>query len=158
LHILIVAEDVAASRHAQQVYSRLVRQLGDDFDFDPHVWEFGALADPELRAAAAQEAVRSDVIIIAGHGRAELPPHVTAWIQLWLGRNANPPALVALFGATGSLGRNRAAICAHLQEVARRGRMDFFCEPELPGEQPVSPGGFFHAAESEAPTLMAHAS
>jgi hypothetical protein len=82
-----------------------------------------------LRAIAASEAALAHLIIISVHHAESLPDGVRSWIDLWLGqRNQHSIVLLALFdliyqGTSGS-------IKAYLQEVAKRGNMEFLVKSE----------------------------
>ena len=130
LNVVIAFEDVAAGRHAQQFYEHLTKRLGADFEFTRFQWNFNLLKDANVRDVAARDAATADIVIIAAHGDHDLPEHFRSWVQLWLGRNANPMALVALFDRPNCCEITRTLIRSYLNDVARIGGMDFFTEPE----------------------------
>ena len=91
---------------------------------------FALLQDPGVRDAAAQDAAVADIVIIAAHGDSELPEHVDYWFQAWVGRNASPMAMVALFDRPTASAEVREEVRASLARIAQTGGMDFFAEPE----------------------------
>jgi len=130
LNVVIAFEDLIAGKHAQRFYEYLMDRLGANFEFTRHQWNFGLLKDPNIREAAAHDAVTADIVIIATHGEGELPEHVESWIKLWVGGNANPTALVILFDRPSRSSESREHVRSHLQEIANAAGMQFFAEPD----------------------------
>ena len=130
LNVVIAFEDVSAGKHAQRFYEYLSERLGGEFEFTRYQWNFSLLKDANVREVAARDAATADIIIVATHGDHDLPDHFKSWIQLWLGKNANPMALVALFDRPNSCEITRALIRSYLNDVARVGGMEFFAEPD----------------------------
>lgn len=130
LNVVIAFEDVAAGKHAQRFYEYLTQRLGADFEFTRYQWNFSLLKDPNVREVAARDAVTADIVIIATHGDADLPEHFRSWIKMWVGRNANPMALVALFDRRVECDITRMLVRSYLNDVARIGGMEFFTEPD----------------------------
>src|SRR5687767_4524838 len=126
LSLVIAFEDAEAGKHAQAFYDHLKERLGAEFDFTRYQWSFSLLEDPHVRDAAAHDAATADIVIITTHGDTELPAHVDAWFQTWVGRNASPTALVALFDQPAV----RQEVRSELERIAQTGGMDFFAEPE----------------------------
>jgi len=132
-NVVIAYEDFETGKHAKKTYDFLVENLGHDCHFTNQMWKFEVLSIPKLREIAVKDAAMGDIIIISCHGD-ELPPHVKTWIESWLAMPGNPLALVALFDpAQNDPGQSRAAR-AYLEDVARRGRMEFFAQPDAPLE------------------------
>ena len=93
------------------------------------MWLFNQLCVPGLRVIAAGEAALAQLIIISVHQAESLPDAVKRWIDQWLGkRNNHSIVLLALFdpvyqGVSSSMK-------AYLQEVAKRGGMEFLAKSE----------------------------
>ena len=126
LNVVLVFEDADAGKHAQAFYDHLRERLGTEFDFTRYQWSFSLLEDVHVREAAAHDAATADIVIITTHGDAEIPDHVRTWFQAWVGRNASPMALVALFDRPAS----RKELRSELELIAQTGGIDFFAEPE----------------------------
>ena len=73
---------------------------------------------------------RTHPLIISSHGGEDVPHEVKAWIELWLGQNSNSIALVALFDCPPEQNYQTQAIREYLSSVAKRGRMEFFAQPD----------------------------
>jgi len=135
IKVVIAFEDAAAGRHAQGFYDHLKERLGAEFEFTRYQWSFNLLQDALVSDAAAQDAALADIVIIATHGTSELPKHVDRWFQAWVGRNAGPMALVALFDQPSVSAETREEVRASLARIAQTASMDFFAEPpHSPGE------------------------
>jgi hypothetical protein len=144
--VLVVYEDFAAGRRANETCSFLLSQLGDEFELRCGMWKFEILRNARLAEMAAAKALEADVIIVAVHESSLLPVEVTSWINHWLPlRDGRTAALIALIdGAVNPTGVV-PPVCACLQKVAAAASMDFF--PHIVGlrdEPPAKirfPGG-----------------
>ncbi|HUR45330.1 MAG TPA: hypothetical protein VMZ27_05565 [Candidatus Saccharimonadales bacterium] len=129
IQVVIAFEDLAAGKRGKQVYDYLTHRL-TDFEFDHEVWKFSALECERILESAARQAAAADIIMLALHGSNPLPEALKNWIETWVGQNGNPMALVVLFDqeceATPEMMKTRA----YLEEVARRGKLDLFMQPQ----------------------------
>jgi len=137
-NVLIAYEDFETGKHAKETYDFLVENVGHDCHFTNQMWKFDVLPLPRLQAIALEDAAHADIIIVSSKAR-ELPAHVTSWIEAWLAQAQHPLALVALFQTTPAEpdGINRAR--QYLAEVARRGNMEFFAQPDLTSQEVAGP-------------------
>jgi len=130
LNVVIAYEDFETGKHAKKTYDFLVVNLGQECHFSNQMWKFEILNVPKLREIAAKDAVGADIIIISSRG-GELPDHVKAWIELWVGEERSQPiALVGLFECPMDELYRTHETRAYLTGVARRGEMEFFAQPE----------------------------
>lgn len=125
LNVVIAYEDLETGKRAMKTYENMVQQLGDQCLFANQMWKFDVLAVPKLKEIAAKDAAAAEIIIVSAHGGNELPKEVKAWIDLWLSYKSETSALVALFD--GETVDN--PVRSYLAEIARRGKMEFFCQP-----------------------------
>ena len=125
LNVVIAYEDLETGKRAMKTYESMVHQLGDQCLFTNQMWKFDVLAVPKLKEIAAKDAASAEIVIVSAHDGNELPKEVKAWIEMWLSYKSGASALVALFDG----GTAENPIRAYLTEVARRGKMEFFCEP-----------------------------
>lgn len=147
LNVVIAYEDFETGKHAKSTYDFLVEHLGHEFQFLNQMWKFDVLSIPKLRDMAAKDAAMADIIIISSHGR-ELSQEVKSWIEMWLAEKGNPMALVALFTGSSTDPRETAAVRDYLDGVARRGRLEFFAQPdEWPGKKGGEPFLFNRSSE-----------
>ena len=127
LALLATFEDSVTGMRVKEFCQDLSRHLGQQCQIIEHVWLLSTLRFRELQEIAAEEASVADLIIVSFHAAASLPDEVKGWIDLWLRhRGTRKAVLLALLdpadeGAPG-------AIEAYLQEVARRGGMEFLVE------------------------------
>ena len=139
-NVLIAYEDFDAGKHAKETYDFLVENVGRDCQFNNQMWKFDVLLMPKLQAIAVEDATRADIIIISSQAR-ELPSHVTAWIEAWLAAAQNPLALVALFQPAGQEMAGISRARQYLADVARRGNMEFFAQPDFAPQVTASQPG-----------------
>jgi hypothetical protein len=127
--------------------------LEDRYCLELRLWRFDLLRIPELKGAAATDAARADMILIATRGAGELPAEVKAWIEVWLAQKGEVQhdkcALAALFDVPrDKVEAASLAQFAYLQHVARKGSLDFFVSTlDQPGETP----GFSRLQIAEQP-------
>jgi hypothetical protein len=87
---------------------------------------------------AAKDAAGADIIIVAAHGRSDLPQDVKAWMELWLTEKLQAVALVGLFDREESLDNPARS---YLASIARRANLEFFSQPgTLPRNEESEPG------------------
>jgi hypothetical protein len=142
-NIVIVYEDFETGKQAKRTFDFLAEHLQGECQFTNQMWKFDVLNIPRLREMAAKDAAAADIVIISCHARNELAPEVKAWIELWLAEKNNTIALVALVGSPPGFTTQTMALRRYLAEVALRGGMEFFAQPEDA-----------QAANSWAPLLM----
>src|SRR5258706_12231745 len=127
-NILTVYETLDAALRVKEMSDRLAADLQPSCKLHCDFWKFDVLTHPSFRGKALAEASAADMIIIAANGDDALLETVKAWFEGWL-RKKRPgrAALVALLDGKKTDADERPRLCAYLQEVATRGRMDFFC-------------------------------
>lgn len=149
LNVLAVYSDREGAQIAGRVCASLRRKLGRDFQIDQSNWNAELLRSPKLRVLAAREAMNADLVIMAAAEGADLPDEVTAWLDLWRGREKSAPAaLVAL------LKRENIEVPHlvedRLQRFATSAHMNFFCHSEVQNAPEEEQG-----EELELPLMMA---
>ena len=124
LALLATFEDSVTGKRVKEFCEGLSRNLGQQCQIIEHVWLFSTFRLRELQEIAAEEASASDLVIISVHQAETLPDEVKSWIDLWLGqKGARNAVLVALLDPATEGASH--AMEAYLQEVARRGGMEF---------------------------------
>ncbi len=129
--MVIAYEDFKAAEKAKEVYDFLVANFTHEWRVSSQMWKFAVLDNPELRKMAAKDAATASLIIVSARGDQELPADVKAWIEAWLGCQDEGVALIALFDSPPGAAGHVQADQAYLENVARRGRMEFFAWPSL---------------------------
>ena len=124
LALLATLEDSVTGMRVKEFCQGLSSNLGQHCQVIEHVWLFNTLRPRELQEIAAEEASAADLIIISVHQSESLPDEVKSWIDLWLGRKRARHAVLLALLDPASEGASRATE-AYLQEVARRGGMEF---------------------------------
>ena len=138
IQVVIAFEDLAAGKRGKQVYDYLTHRL-TDFEFDHEVWKFSALECPRLLESAARQAAAADIVMLALHGNNELPSVVKDWIELWVGQNGNPMALVVLFDRECEDAPEMKRTRSYLEQVAARGKMDLFVQSQKSADPDLMP-------------------
>lgn len=132
-NVVIAYEDYETGKHAKRTYDFLSDTLGSECDFASQMWKFDVLGIPKLREMASADAAAADLVVISCHGD-ELPESARRWIESWLPGPGKPLALVALFDRRPEDATGTPAVRDYLADVARRGHLEFFAQPnEWPG-------------------------
>lgn len=139
-NVLIAYEDFETGKHAKKTYDFLAENLRRDCSLTNQMWKFDVLSIPKLREIAVRDAVAADIIIVSSHGD-EIPEQVRKWIASWLMEGTNALALVALFAGPQNHLPGSSAARQYLADVAKRGHMEFFAQPdEWPGRRSNADG------------------
>jgi hypothetical protein len=128
-NVLIAYENLDSGKQAKNTYDFLVEKLGAECQFTSQMWKFEVLNIPYLRELAVKDASKADILIIACQGD-KLPFEVKAWIELWLSEPHHPFALVAMFDSSGDRSYGTNEVRRYLADVAKRGEMEFFAQPD----------------------------
>jgi hypothetical protein len=128
-NVVIAYEDFETGKHAKRTYDFLVENIGRDWQFTNQMWKFDVLSLPKLRDIAVDDAARADIIMISSRG-CELPEQVKSWIESWLPVASSALALVALFEHVREEPGQRNNARSYLADVARRGNLEFFAQPD----------------------------
>lgn len=103
LNLLIVYENAPAARRALRVVGRIASTTGGNIKYHCTFWRFDLLADSEWQARATSDALQADLTILSGSEAAELPAHITSWLEACrVGRGLQPHAQLTLFGSYDS--------------------------------------------------------
>jgi hypothetical protein len=109
----------------------VIQQLGNDIEVRRKVVDFNQTS-PQRRAAAARDAAKADMVIVATRENEELPTPMQEWMDEWVAnRSTDEGALVAILKRgtdTGVTPRVRD----QLASVARQAHMDFFSSEVSP--------------------------
>jgi hypothetical protein len=146
IKIVIAYDSAATGKRAEAIYERLARRLGNNFDFEQRLWRFDVLEQENLRAEAARDAADADIVIVATNQGKKLPDGVQNWLESSLEQHSGAAALVAL------LDHPSAPVQPYLEEVARRGGMDFFAQTGEEASETQLP--LFDGAESDKPRWL----
>ena len=123
------SEDSATEARVDEFCRGLAKQLGESCELNQQIWLLSELRMAQLRAIAATEAAAADLVIISVHHAEGLPNELQAWIDLWLPQKRKQRALLlALFDPVYS--GVSATLRASLEEVARKGHMEFLAQSE----------------------------
>lgn len=142
--VVALYDDALTRARALSACDYLVSQLWEEVEFGFHWWRTDFLKDPYLSAAAAKDAVESDVLIVCPTEAGRLPNSVTAWFNGWIDKRQKRDGIMINVIGTGSRSSPPAA-SEILREIARRGRFDLIpAEPtrsqthgvESPGANP----------------------
>lgn len=132
IKVVIAYDNLETAKRAERVYERLAGNLSATFDFQQRLWRFDVLEEDALCAEAARDAANADIVIVAMKDDSRVPEAVRRWLESFLARHTGAAALVAL------LQHASAPVQPYLEDVARRGGMDFFAQSgEAPTPKPT---------------------
>jgi hypothetical protein len=135
LTVSAVYEDRATEDRVNDFCQSLSSDLGQHCEIIRGMWPASELRLPQLRSIAADEAALADLIIVSVHAVESLSDEMKGWVDQWIGRKDRRAAvLLALFDP---LSRGISSpIEAYLQEVAKKGRMEFVAQSQETSEDP----------------------
>jgi hypothetical protein len=97
LDVLLLYEDATTALRGKQLLDLLAENGTLQADFRLDLWRFDLLGAAVLRHIDPQESLDSDIVVLAAHGQAPLPPAVQSWLQRWFDRNQGEArALISL--------------------------------------------------------------
>jgi hypothetical protein len=127
---VVVAFDGAekSSSAALKTCDYVISQLGGDVQVRRKVVKFDRASSQRTRAAAANDAARADMVIVATGDPSSLPSEMQKWLDEWSAkRSAEEGALVAIFNKSSkAVASGRNAVRDQLAQLARQMHMDFF--------------------------------
>lgn len=125
-NVVIAYEDFETGKHAKRIYDVLTENLGAEWKVSNQMWKFDVLSIPKLREIAVKDALAADILMVSCHGE-RVPLHVKDWLETTIAMDHGPIALVALFDMRADAS---GSVRSYLADVARRGKMDFFAQPD----------------------------
>jgi hypothetical protein len=126
LDVVVVYEDFATGIWAKQVFDELVRKTSSYCALNNTMWKFDFLRPPKLREVAAHEALKADIVVIAGHRESDFPSPLKDWVDLWVGQKQGG-LLVGLLDGDGSSTGKESRNARYLRRVAKHGGMNLLC-------------------------------
>jgi hypothetical protein len=124
--VVVAFDDTATSSPALKTCDYVIQQLGNDIQVRRKILDFKEESTPQRRAAAARDAAKADMVIVATSDE-KLPDSMQQWLDQWVeNRSADEGALVALLNGSANNVRDSLA------NVARRAHMDFFTSDVAP--------------------------
>jgi hypothetical protein len=125
--LAVIYDNLLAQRQAMEVCSRLVQQLGEEFEFDTDCWSFEQVSQAGIAEEAASHAADADILIVAVAEAEQLPNSLKLWIEMWLARKTDwDTALVALTGVTPEPGTAPSAAQEYLKRIASEVGLSYF--------------------------------
>ena len=124
-----VHEDFATGARADEFCQTLAKCLGRHCEISKELWPLTELRTPKLRSIAAAEAAAADLVIVSVHHAETLPGEVKSWIDQWLKQKGNRPNVLAALFDPLYVGSS-SSIQSFLQEVAKKGHMEFLVRSE----------------------------
>src|SRR6267378_2428892 len=131
--VLIVYDSVHSVKRAKELCDR----LGQHCELSLSVWSLSALRLPALARAAAHEAERAILLVVAVNGDETLPRHVkTCLHRCARAIHAVDGALVAQFHSILKMNEELCPVYGCLKQIAHHADVRFFSEVvELPEEE-----------------------
>ena len=127
--VLIVYDSVRAGKRAKEFCDRLGQRLVPGSELNLSVWSLSALGLPAVARAAAREAERAALLIVAVNGDKRLPQPVKNCLH-WCARriHATGGVLVAQLHGILKMNEELCQACDCLSEIAHYTGVRFFSE------------------------------
>jgi len=137
--VVAAYDDAPARDRAVNLFHRLKRQLGRDYELECSWWRLDHLREALLLQKASDEATQANMIILSLRETPELPQSSQAWIRSWVPRRGSQKAaLVALVAGEKRQSKSEAPLLPSLESVAKDAQMDFFLQWFDPSSPPPS--------------------
>ena len=140
--IVTFYEDFDDAIRAVQNHENIMRTFSNGRHVISTSWSFQMLGQPELNSVILNDASHASVIVVANHGRYELPERVASWVSMLMAANPyEKPVLLALHDERLEADGLAAPFCTKLQGIAGRTNAPFMCirdiaEHSVEQEQP----------------------
>ena len=129
LNVVIAFDDLRAGRKAKELCDRLALRLSPDCALHIGLWSLSVLQIPQVLQAAAKQAARAALVVIAVDGQTDLTLSAKTWVTMFsTGRTSADGALAVLFHGASRLRENLAPSCAFLRRAARTAGRTFFSQ------------------------------
>src|SRR5947208_11919925 len=95
--VVVAFDDNATGSPALKTCEYVIQQLGNDIQVRRKIVDFNRETTPQRRAAAARDAAKADMVIVATREEEKLPASMEEWMDQWAAnRSADEGALVAI--------------------------------------------------------------
>ena len=134
---LIIYDSVRAGKRAKELCDRLGQRLAPDCELNFSAWSLSALGLPSVARAAAREAERAALLIVAVNGDKNLPHAVKNCLhQCACGIHTAGGALVAQLHGILKMNEELCQARGCLRDIAHHAGVNFFSEVvELPEDE-----------------------
>ena len=127
LQVVIAYDEILAGKHALRAMASFGRGRAEDVAFHLATWSFSRLANEGWAEAAAGDAVRADILIIATSSANPLPTAVRQWTESAIRRKQGSAAtVVALFGPEENPDGSGSSRLEAIRSMAHGAGLDFF--------------------------------
>jgi hypothetical protein len=124
--VVVAFDDSATSSPALKTCEYVIQQLGNDIQVRRKIVDFKQETTPQSRAAAARDAAKADMVIVAAREDEQLPLPMQEWMDEWAAnRSADEGALVAILNRS-TRANTKSSVRDRLASVAKQAHMDFF--------------------------------
>jgi hypothetical protein len=126
-NVVLAYDEVAGGLRAKECFDDLTRLHSESFQFKCQLWNFGVMQSPELFEAAAHDAARAEMMVIATRQSEAISGEAKRWIEDWIrSRKAGPDAILVLL--SGNAAAAESGPGASLRKMAERWGVTFLCK------------------------------
>src|SRR5258705_1602152 len=130
--VVVAFDHSANSSPALKTFDYVIQQLGNDIQVRRKIVDFNQKTTPQLRAAAARDAAKADMVIVATREEEHLPASMQEWMDEWAAnRSMDEGALVAILNRPART-RSASRVRDRLASVAKQAHLDFFSSEVSP--------------------------
>jgi hypothetical protein len=136
LRVLVAYDNLVSGIEAKDLCDRLAQHFKPACPLALSFWSLSALQLPLLAGAATEEAGQTDLLIVAVHGDAILPPPINSWISRSVRRlRSHAGALVAQLHDILRMNQETSPAYECLKRIAQDSGVDFFLEVVNPADE-----------------------
>jgi hypothetical protein len=123
--VAVIYENAETREAAVAFCDRLVQRAWAKSDLEVNWWSFEHLEEKASASAAADKTVEADMILFAAHPTGEMPFHVRALVESWLGRRKRREGVLVGLADPGTQTADKHV---YLRAIARRAGLDYLTE------------------------------
>lgn len=128
-NVVLAYDEIAGGVRAKECFDDLARLHGELFKFNCQLWNFELMRKPELFEAAAQDAGKAEMMVIATRRSEAISGEAKRWIENWVrSKEAGPDAILVLLSGKAAAAGSGAGMGASLRKMAERSGVAFLCK------------------------------
>jgi hypothetical protein len=128
-NVVLAYDEIAGGMRAKECFDDLARLHGELFNFNCQLWNFEVIRKPELFEAAAQDAARAKMMVIATRRSEAISGQAKRWIESWVcSKEAGCDAILVLLSGKAAAAGCGPGMVTSLQKMAERRGVAFLCK------------------------------
>ena len=126
-NVVLAYDEITGGMRAKECFDELTRLHGELFKFNCQLWNFELMRKPELFEAAAQDAAKAEMMVIATRRSEAISGEAERWIENWVrSKGAGRDAILVLLSGKGAATGSGPGM--RLRKMAEPWGVTFLCK------------------------------